>query len=304
MTTLTAPPKLCIYSEDSRASTLNFLNFIDHHVILQNSDLTVDLSMVKDATAAASVLLFAIVNRAQFFAKNSKVIRFIWPKKDSNSEGHRWIVATGLSKALVARDIGKLEVLTKEGQYFQSSVQPYEHLIATVAMLQKSAVLNEPQLDLLTTAISEAMLNVLHHAYEDDDFNDQLQILKGKRWWQCAWFDENTNAVVFIICDLGLGICKSYENGKVINSLDQPKLVFEALSLGNSRYRGSGRGNGSEDIKRPIGAGCAESETLLVFTGHTRYIYNSFDDVPSCEYVKEYIPGTLVEWSLVPRRDT
>ena len=58
----------------------------------------------------------------------------------------------------------------------------------------------------------------------------------------------------------------------------------------------------AEDIKRPIGAGCEDNETLLILTGRARYSYNSNDSSPRCEKLAEYIPGTLLQWSLVPRR--
>ncbi|EFE98280.1 hypothetical protein HMPREF0758_0077 [Serratia odorifera DSM 4582] len=173
----------------------------------------------------------------------------------------------------------------------------------TATMLQKRAVLTPDQFSLLASAISEAMLNVSHHAYEDDMFKSQLAMLGGKRWWQCAWFNADENEVVFIICDLGLGIYGSF--GTLDGDLDQQNevsSVMKALTLGESRFVGLGRGNGSEDIKRPIGSGCAESEKLLVLTGHARYSYNSQDAMPRCERLAEFIPGTLVQWSLVPRR--
>jgi hypothetical protein len=303
MTVLKAPSRLCIYSNADRPATLNFLNLIDSIVLKQHRNVTIDLSKVSFASAAASVLFFAIVNRAQFLLKDANYIRFRWPKREENVEGHRWIVSTGLSIALLAGNAPKLDVLTKEERYFQSAVEPFVHLIETVSMLQKRAALNPDQFSLLASAISEAMLNVSHHAYEHEEFLPQLTILGGKRWWQCAWFDPEKNAVVFIICDLGLGIYNSF--GALDGDLDQQNevsSVMKALTLGESRFVGLGRGNGSEDIKRPIGSGCAESETLLVLTGHARYRYNSHDATPYCERLAEFIPGTLVEWSLVPRR--
>ncbi|HEJ9180344.1 hypothetical protein I5Q47_15620 [Serratia marcescens] len=303
MTVIQAPSRLCVYSNADRSGTLNFLNLIDAIVLKQHRNVTLDLSKVSFASAAASVLFFAIVSRAQFLLEDANYIRFKWPKKEDNPEGHRWIMGTGLAVALLAGNEEKLAKLTKEERFFQSAVEPFEHLIETVTMLQKQAVLNPEQFSLLASAISEAMLNVSHHAYEHQDFLSQMAILGGKRWWQCAWFDPEKNAVVFIICDLGLGIHRSFGAlGGDLDKQNEVSSVQTALTLGQSRFVGLGRGNGSEDIKRPIGTGCAESETLLVLTGHARYRYNSNDAIPRCERLSEFIPGTLVEWSLVPRR--
>lgn len=303
MTTLVPPTKFCIYSADSRAGTLRFINSIESIGVKKNGKVTVDLSKVKYASAAASVLFFAIVNRAQFLTQDPNFIRFKWPKKEDNPEGHRWIVSTGLSRALLAGTEDKLAALTRDERYFQSAVEPYEHIVNTVLMLQKKAVLNEHQLGLLLTAISEALLNVSHHAYEDDAFVDQLKLLKGKRWWQCAWFNPEANKVVFIVCDLGLGIFKSFlSDDDSLSMQNEVSSVRRAMMVGESRFVGSGRGNGSEDIKRPIGSGCEDDETLLILTGRARYNYNSKDMNPRCEKIAEYIPGTLLQWSLVARR--
>lgn len=265
--------------------------------------LEIDLSKVRFASAAASLLFFAVVNRAQLLTGDPHLIRFKWPKKEKNLQGHRWIVSTGLSRALLAGTDEKLQALTREERFFQSAVEPFEHIVETVTMLQRKAVLNDEQLDLLLTAISEALLNVSHHAYEDDAFKDDLLLLKGKRWWQCAWFNPEENRVVFIVCDLGLGIFKSFmPDDDGLSTQNEVSSVERAMLVGESRFVGSGRGNGSEDIKRPIGVGCVDDETLLILTGHARYNYNSNDSCPRCERLTEYIPGTLLQWSLVPRR--
>lgn len=303
MTKLTSPKTLCVYSDEHRPATLNFLNFIDVVAVKNENELTIDLSKVVYASAAATVLLFAIVSRAQLITKVQSRIRFKFPKKEENPDGHRWIVSTGLSSALTANTFKKLQGLVQEKRYYQSAVEPFEHWLETVTTLQEKALLNADAFGLMSSALNEAMLNVSYHAYEDPCFQGQIAALGGKRWWQCSWYSKEKNAVVFIICDLGLGIHRSF--GPVIDSsgtIGESITVSTALSSGHSRHLNAGRGNGSEDIKRPIGSGCAESETLLVLTGHARYRYNSSDGKPNCEWLPENIPGTLIEWSLVPRR--
>ncbi|AVR03728.1 hypothetical protein RJ492_000506 [Pluralibacter gergoviae] len=302
MTILVCPRRLCVYSDEDRPATLNFLNMIDVVVLKRDSELTIDLSKVEYASASATVLLFAIVNRAQLIAKVQSQIRFKFPKKEDNLEGHKWIVQTGLSAALVANTQKKLEMLTKEKRYYQSAVEPFEHWLNTVSTIQETALLNADAFSLMSSALNEAILNVSYHAYEHHSFKSQLESLGGKRWWQCSWYNKEENLVVFIICDLGLGIHNSFAT--VFDNLPVSEIssVSLALSSGHSRHLNAGRGNGSEDIKRPIGSGCAESESLLVLTGHARYRYNSTDGKPRCEWLSENIPGTLIEWALVPRR--
>lgn len=303
MTVLVAPPKLCIYSNDSRYATLIFLKSIDKIGVLQRRKVEIYLDNVEYASAAASLLFFAIVNRAQLLTSDPNLFKFRWPKKETNPDGHRWIVQTGLSVALLAGTDERMASLVAEGRFFQTAVEPYSHLASTVEVLQLRASLNDHQHKLLEVAIGEALLNVSHHAYEDSSFKGDLTLMKGRRWWQCAWFSEEKNTVVFIICDLGAGISNTFSpNGNGNSYENQVSSVSKAMLVGESRFVGSGRGNGSEDIKRPIGMGCGDSETLLILTGNVRYSYNSNQPQPLCEKISEYLPGTLLEWTLTPRR--
>ena len=303
METLESPPSLCIYSGMHRQDTLSFLNRIEVLGVNERKRVVIDLSKVIYASAAASLLFFAIVSRAQLLSGDPHIFRFKFPKKDENPAGHRWVVSTALSKALVAGTTEKLEALTTDKRYFQSAVEPFSHMQSTVSVLQSGAHLKQEQLDLLMTAIGEALLNVSHHAYDDPRFELTIELFGGKRWWQCAWFNPEEDRVVFIICDLGVGIFESFcpsDSGVSIEK--QVSSVAKAMLVGESRFVDAGRGNGSEDIKRPIKLGCEDTEKLLILTGNAHYSYNSNDKEPRCERLAEYIPGTLLQWSLTPRR--
>lgn len=300
-----APERICIYEISSRLQTLSFLNDVETLFVIEKTNIVIDLTKTDYASAAASLLFFAIINRAYFLSQRNNQIRFLFPKKSDNEKGHRYIIRTGLARALLANTLEKLDELTSEGAFFQSAVDPDKHTVTTLALLSATANFTKDQLYLLSMGIGEAMLNVSHHAYETvgrSDFTADLVRLGGKRWWQCSWYDPEEGKAVFIICDLGIGIAKSYTSLKEGNhGIDETSLVREALSCGRSKYDGSGRGNGSEDIKRPVGQGCTENETLLVLSGNSQYYYTSATTEPLCYHLKEYIPGTLIEWSLVTR---
>lgn len=303
MTTLKAPKRLCIYTDTDRRATLNFLNFLDNALSSGRVEVVLDFTDVDYAGAAASVRLFAVISRAYFVKKNSNFIRFIWPKKEKNPSGHRYIVGTGLSIALTANTSAKLDKLCEDRRFFQSAVEPFVHWANTLNVLDDKALLTFDQYLLVSSALSEAMLNVSHHAYEHPSFSDVITAMEGKRWWQCCWYNPEINKIVCIIYDLGLGIHDSFTSASpLFRGYDNIASISTALTVGQSRFVNAGRGNGSEDIKRPIGSGCADSESLLVFTGNVKYSYNSANEVPKCEPMLEYMPGTLIEWSLVPRR--
>ncbi|MBS9069407.1 hypothetical protein KEP82_23015 [Escherichia coli] len=303
MTTIKAPKRLCIYNDADRRVSLNFLNLVDNTINGGRVQVILDFSNLVFAGAAASVRLFAIINRAYLVSNRSNIVRFVWPKKEENPLGHRYIVATGLSIALMANTRSKLKQLITDQRYFQSAVEPFDHWMKTLEMVVDKALLTFDQYLLVSSALSEAMLNVSYHAYEHPSFSTVIGKMGGKRWWQCCWYNPDTNKIVFIIYDLGLGIHDSFTSASpLFTGYDNVTSVSTALTAGQSRYVNAGRGNGSEDIKRPIGSGCVDSESLLVFTGNVKYSYNSSKEVPKCEWIPEYMPGTLIEWSLVPRR--
>lgn len=299
MTLLVAPTILCVYRDGLRGLTVRFFEKIEALYLGGEQSIHIDLSKVEHVSAAASVIFFAKVNRIQLRSKNPSIFKIKWPNRKHNPDGYGSVVRTGLSKALLAGDETKLDALA---EYYQSAVEPYDQVIKTVSSLYQQAPLTDEQLDLLISAVSEATLNVSHHAYEEKAYDSQVIEMGGKRWWQCSWYDAKNNILVFIIYDMGVGLGRSFQRGDVaFSQMNELNCVLSALTVGQSRFRNVGRGNGSEDIKRPIGSGCAESESLLIFTGNAKYSYTSEDQAIQCEPVSEFFQGTLIEWSLVPR---
>lgn len=307
---------LCIYDINCVNDTYSILKEINN-LVSEGKLVTLDLRNVELITAAASVLLFATVNTCQLMNDNPTQVMCIFPKQKDNEIGHGFIVKTGLAKALHAGSQEKLNELIENEAYFQSSTQPFNHSISTAQMLSKRVQFDSVQYDLLVTAISEAMLNVKHHAYNDPlstisnpvvDTKKELLVSKlGLRWWQCAWFDSSKNEWVFIICDIGLGIPESMQISHkrqisaLNNVLDNQSAVSLAFTKGGSRFYSGGRGNGSEDMKRAIGHSCKETDNLLVYSGGIRYQYSKEMEKPDIKILNKYINGTLIEWTLKPK---
>jgi len=306
-TVLKAPKKLCIYDSRTSADVYSLLYRINEEANSNKSQITLDLREVEQITAAASVLLFATINTCQLMQGDSNQVRCIFPTEKKNPNGYRYIVRTGLARALMSGNFDKLEELVKAGAYFQSSTNPSLHLIETVNFITKNANLNEEQFIMLTSGIGEAMLNVFHHAYKNpktvkDTHQSKALLVEvmGERWWQCAWYDEEKRTWVFIICDLGIGIPQSYGHNIIspLYTTTIKELMLGAFTLGKSRFIGKGRGNGSEDIKSVIGINKINSETLLVYSGGIKYTYLSGEQEPEVEDLKRFFMGTLIEWQV------
>ncbi len=112
---------------------------------------------------------------------------------------------------------------------------------------------------LLYDALSEAMTNVLHHAYpiDSDVFDSDLK----NRWWLSGSFDKNTKIMTVLLYDQGVGIPATLPNRKdwydnVVRSLkekkysilNQGKLIQAAVKDGRSVTREGHRGKGLKQV--------------------------------------------------------
>lgn len=317
------PEIISISDPKNRLETLTFFGQITSKLNDKKMRIHIDLSGVKRITAEASLYLFALISSAKLCLNDSKIVQFTWPQKANNPDGHSAIVATGLSTALLTNTISDLDKLRTDERFFQSSVDPETQLISTREFLLKNMdnPLNANQLSLLTTAIGEAMINVKHHAYELGESVELKSYHGGSRWWQCSWYHPEIDALFFIICDLGCGVIDSYKSTHCCLQEPEPNILKEAFSEGFSRFIDQGRGNGSEDIKRPISeietAKDIKYEKLRIISGYSQYEYTVRDNTPmiKCEKIyspspelgtvskaTSYLRGTIVEWFLFPKR--
>ncbi|MGQ4688984.1 hypothetical protein ACUIHB_00200 [Aeromonas veronii] len=294
MSVIVAPVKLCVYYDDQViTSTIEF--FRELVAKGEIGPITLDLRSTQQVTGAAALMLFAHVNTLQLKHGSRSRVKCLFPNSKSNEKGHNDIVKTRLSRALSSGSLAELAQLVDEGTPFQSSNDPSSHAGRTVKYLtEKLGLRKTDQLVLtLTAAISEAMLNVLHHAYDFSPsiFTGDLQ----SRWWQYAIFDEKRNRFVFLIYDLGLGIIRSYRSS-MDEYRDDAYVLEEALSFGGSRFskKQPWRGNGSEDIKHPVNL----DESLFIYCENLRYIYRGDPTSAKIDRTTAKLDGNLIEWTL------
>jgi anti-sigma regulatory factor (Ser/Thr protein kinase) len=293
--TLTAPTELCIYNQSVIKDTFQFFDDILIHAIRKGQLIHLDLSSVKKMMAGAALRLFSEVSAAQIATKTGEIISVTAPSEPQLANR---FVDTGLTMALKKGTVGRLQRLWKTGSDFQSGTNPADCIIPTRNLLKRNH--QEPPQQLIT-AISEAMLNTTQHAYRE--FKDVQPDLNG-RWWQYCFVTHNV--LHFLISDFGLGIPSSLRINKVMPAaaplLNAPQpedkdLIAHAMKKGISRLsgQGQGRGQGSEDMKRPASR---SNDSLLIISGNGHYLFSVSDDVPQLKTLPFSIRGTFIEWSL------
>jgi hypothetical protein len=152
-------------------------------------------------------------------------------------------------------------------------------------------------------ALSEAMANVNHHAYENKKISNGLV----GRWWLGAQLSTRKNYFELTFYDAGVGIPKTlhrkYTAEMIRGALsllpgilpDDAQMIQAAVELGRSRTGLDNRGKGLLDIHSLItklGAG-----SLTIFSRGGRYRYDSVNGASS-QNDQNFVEGTLIKWEI------
>ncbi|WP_109128706.1 hypothetical protein [Aggregatibacter segnis] len=288
-----APEALCLYEIKYIPSTLNFISKI-YDLVQSSNRVILDFSRTKTITAAASVVLFAHVNRIQLFRNNPNLFVF----RCKNSPLYQSFFIPCYLQALQAGTEEKLKRLEQQKHLYQSGTLPHLKLAALkdhfkiVRMNYPSQSTVFKTLLLLETAMYEALLNVNHHAYLG--VNPQSPT----RWWQQLRIDIRNNQLSFIVYDLGIGIVESYlEHGIAnITSLFHSKtdILRDILKPGVSRWNSIERGNGFTEMLRP--SQFTSNVGTWIFSNNLHFEYFPKFKIDFCEEMPYTVPGTLIEW--------
>ena len=161
-------------------------------------------------------------------------------------------------------------------------------------------VIDVPNEELLFAAVSEAMTNVVQHAYTGaEDTPEEL-----KRWWLSAAYDANRGELLILIYDQGIGIPstiprKLTERAMALIRREDAQLIRAAHELQRSVTGEAHRGFGLQrDVRRYIqdfdGKG-----TYRVISGKGEYTVQSGREGPeSTRNFQRSLPGTFIEWRL------
>lgn len=154
-------------------------------------------------------------------------------------------------------------------------------------------------------ALSEAMANVIDHAYPPDI---EKVWIRGQ-WWMSGYKNTLTGELVFIFYDQGVGIpatipVKWDSSFKALVGLlgyvpSDSQLIEIATKLGESRTDEANRGKGLQDLKMIID----QNDTvgaLEITSGRGGYIYRGKDRPSELMNYKNALDGTLIIWNVKP----
>jgi hypothetical protein len=161
----------------------------------------------------------------------------------------------------------------------------------------------------LYEGMSEALLNVRHHAYLDE-----VQLLypsPGKRWWATACIDNEQDELRIFVYDQGVGIPATLPYtgySEMLASLlkgaahgqtgDDATLLKGALEYSRSRTEQAGRGKGFKNIMSAIDT--YKTGRLRIVSGRAEVTYSGQGVIVSQRH-EQHVGGTLIEWTLPTR---
>lgn len=171
-------------------------------------------------------------------------------------------------------------------------------------LLGKDLQMPKPVARVVYRALTEAMINVKHHAYHNKSVG--LPKVQG-RWWLGAQLSRKRNLFTLTFYDAGVGIPKTlprrygWEQIRGILSLlplfepDDGQMIKAAIELGRTRTKEDNRGKGLLDLLKLIDQVGDGSIRILSRHGCYRYEAGKEADTENDGY---FVEGTLIKWEL------
>lgn len=286
--------------KDGIVLTYRTLDKIAKAVLLQKKYVLLDMSKCKEITAAAALLLFSEVTRClntNTLAYKDLAIEFIWP---TDKNVLKLLRRAGFIKA-TKPGRKKLEAAWRDKEIaFYSGNNPAKELQNISDMLKKS--LNRSTLPKnIERALSEAFLNIVHHAYGVQD-GEELHEFIINRWWMYVDIrphKDNIYEMVFIIYDKGIGMhatTRNYLSAISSSQIEDDEFFFKYAFQSNFSSTGDSlRGLGTEDLKKPL---LTSGDTLLIYSGTATLNFTEKCKEPTSATMPHDVGGTLLEWAL------
>lgn len=199
----------------------------------------------------------------------------------------------GLDRAPDAPSGGPLYVKFRSGAKVDGAA------VEELRLLGLGPVVSVPKEKLLFAAVTEAMTNVVHHAYQGDHRGS-------RKWWLSA--AHEADEVVILIYDQGAGIPKTLPLtvGEQLRDLapqglvaHDGRLIEVAHELSRSGTREQHRGRGLQrDVRRYIEAHEGQG-TYRVISGRGEYTVPAGAGAAGrVDSLPRPLQGTLIEWRL------
>jgi hypothetical protein len=106
---------------------------------------------------------------------------------------------------------------------------------------------------------------------------------------------KKDNKLIFIIYDKGKGIASSFRENRLYMKLADKDIIAKAMEKGITSTDFPGRGNGSENIKKPVML--FDMDIVRIFSESGCYDYSEGKGIQLAK-LPISLPGTLIIWQI------
>lgn len=291
-------------------STANVIRTIRLLALREKRSVLLDFTEVKELHPSALLLLLAEIHRCRLIHGNSR-LDGTYPK---TPKIERMLDAAGFFNLLgvTSRIKQKPNRYPMEYVGFHSDIREVK---GTVKRFRESLLGTDIRMSpharkRLYRAVSEAMLNVGHHAYPEGSYRTHPQ--QG-RWWLTGHVNRRRGELTVMFCDLGVGIAatlpKIYPIEIIRSALslipgvrpNDAEMIQAGMEIGRTSTGEDGRGRGLNDLRKfveDVGAG-----ELHIFSRKGHFSYSPENGERTSNY-KVGMGGTLITWTVPIARVT
>lgn len=293
----TAPKVFGLIDPNERKLLLISLKQLRQQIGVERKTITLDFTETSKLWSDGTLLFLAELKRLIKITNGDVDILCIQPKVDKVAQAFKQLGLfdlLGINVQITPEDDDVVnwrfacgsQVI---GEKYEDILQEYDGNITEI--LQTS----------LYTGITEAMANVLNHAYKVLKREDGLNAGSIADWWMFSKYQNSCLYVVF--CDLGAGIPRTLPAtrrslwNKIMRKgiKNDGEVIRHAVKDSVSRTKKSHRGKGLGQIVRVIDD--IDGSEVLILSNSGAYTLKS-DGVPVCRNYNDSILGTLILWNI------
>lgn len=290
-------PELFILSKSSHKNVVRFLRRIRKITLENKQSVWINFTSCRIMGTAATLLLIAEIERIQtLMGKN--IIRGSLPK---NSIASQVFQKTGLSELLNINYEVKIE--HESVTYWDSYLTGEDAAVKDAARELVKIKLKRKFMQAFYTSISEAIINITMHAYDNVSKRADGHPFIDNKWWMFTGSDEKN--LTLVVCDIGKGIPVALENRTDYTNIKamidglvggkESKSIKAAMAVGQSSSMLSHRGKGMKQLKRAIDI--MQAGGLYIYSNRGLYTYSSSGKESYTKDFKYSIMGTIIEWT-------
>jgi hypothetical protein len=264
---------------------------------------SVDFTPIKTLSPDAALILAAELDRWRI-THGLKLKP--WKLNRWNSDVKRLFHEMGLFSLLKINKKEKIEKSVGDLRFFKFLTgDDSDGSIADTLMVKMSStigsVYNEEKLYI---ALSEAMTNVVQHAYPDNE-DYQFEILKNQ-WWLAGSYNQETGKMKVMFYDQGVGIPATLPHQKFWEEIkfrikeknftidNHGYLIKAAIEIGRTRSKQAHRGKG---LRQLLDFSIQNQRgKLRIISGKGDYITES--DKEFCSNNNASLGGTFIQWEI------